>query len=301
MRFAGIAFGVKRVLVTGSTGFFGSRAVRALQLRGDTVYRVGRSAAGKDAFPVDLLAGASARTLLARLQPTHVLHLAWTAEPNAFWTDPRNLDWCSATLALARAAVECGVTRFVAAGSSAEYTWSGERLTEQSERHPTTLYGTAKTFTYELLSIFFRQAALSFAWGRPFFAYGAGEPGEKLISWSARELLAGRDVELVAGANRLDFIHVDDVVAAFIALLDSTETGDFNIGSGSSRTVSEAVAEIASVLGHGHVSAARHHRPQSVCADITKITALGWTPRVELRDGISEILTFLRRAAHDLN
>ena len=57
------------------------------------------------------------------MAPTHLLHLAWYAEPGLFWRSPENLRWVEASLRLLRAFAEHGGQRAVMAGSCAEYAW----------------------------------------------------------------------------------------------------------------------------------------------------------------------------------
>src|SRR5215217_4494631 len=120
---------MKRVLVTGGTGFIGRHTLAELLARDFEVHVAARSKPSD--FPsdvsfheCDLLDAGAARRLTTRLAPTHLLHLGWYAKPGLFWTSLENLRWVAASLTLYLAFAEAGGTRAVIAGSCAEYDWS---------------------------------------------------------------------------------------------------------------------------------------------------------------------------------
>src|SRR3974390_723916 len=102
--------GQKRVLLTGASGFIGSECLPFLAARGYDVHVLARKPAWDGALPLqslhyhqcDLL-DQDCEALLAEIQPTHLLHLAWYAEHGKFWSALENLDWVAASLRLVRA------------------------------------------------------------------------------------------------------------------------------------------------------------------------------------------------------
>lgn len=91
------------------------------------------------------------------------------------------------------------------------------------------------------------------------------------------------------GTQKRDFIHVSDVVKAFIKAADSDGNGVYNVGSGKPVSVNE----IADILGAGDriYLPKRPGEPDVTCADIHKITReLDWKPSVDIKDGIADLL-----------
>src|SRR5918994_7925011 len=97
-----------RVLITGATGFLGLPCVRRAVAAGFEVHAVARTDRGElpvgvRFHAVDVLDGDRVGELMAAVQPTHLLHLAWIATPGVFWTSPDNPRWRDASQELLKA------------------------------------------------------------------------------------------------------------------------------------------------------------------------------------------------------
>ena len=289
---------MKRVLLTGASGFIGSYAVAALAERGFDVHAVGRTAPddGRVTFHrADLLDRREVRDVTRRLAATHLLHFAWHVEPGRFWDAPDNLDWAGATLLLLRAFAEAGGRRAVLAGSCAEYEWGGERLVEGvTPGAPATLYGVAKNATRQIAEAYVATAGLSLAWGRIFFLYGPGEKPGRLVSAAIAALRSGQAFPTTEGRQRRDFLHVADVAGGFAALLDSDVRGAVNIASGTAVPVRSILEEIAQLIGGAALL--RFGSKPSMQGDPPIIEAsarrladeVGYSPRFDLASGLRD-------------
>jgi len=300
---------VRRVLVTGASGFVGRPALGALAARGFDVHAVARGAPD-DATPgitwhaADLLDAARRRSVLDAVGASHLLHLAWYAEPGAFWSARENAAWVAATVALVDEFALAGGRRATLAGTCAEYDWTAPGpLAEDAPLAPATYYGTCKDATRRVVEGLAAAAGLSLAWGRIFFVFGPGEDARRLVAGVARALVAGERAATSAGAQRRDFLHVDDVAGAFAALLDSPVEGAVNIASGeaaSVRAVAEALAQAAGrpdLLDVGAVPR-RAGEPEEIVADVSRLRdEVGFRPRRSLRDGLADTVRWWREVA----
>ena len=300
---------MRRVLVTGASGFVGRPALGALAARGFDVHAVARGAPD-DATPgitwhaADLLDAARRRSVVDAVGASHLLHLAWYAEPGAFWSARENAAWVAATVALVDEFALAGGRRATLAGTCAEYDWTAPGpLAEDAPLAPATYYGTCKDATRRVVEGLAAAAGLSLAWGRIFFVFGPGEDARRLVAGVARALVAGERAATSAGAQRRDFLHVDDVAGAFAALLDSPVEGAVNIASGeaaSVRAVAEALAQAAGrpdLLDVGAVPR-RAGEPEEIVADVSRLRdEVGFRPRRSLSDGLADTVRWWREVA----
>ncbi len=235
--------------------------------------------------------------LFSRIQPSHLLHLAWYAQPGLYWTSLENIRWVQSSLDLLWAFVEHGGRRVVVAGSCAEYDWNygycSERITPLQ---PATMYGKAKLALQLLLEAFARQAQISAAWGRLFFLYGPHEYPERLVASVIRALLQGKPARCSHGNQVRDFLYVQDAADAFVALLESDVQGPVNIASGNPVTLKQIIYSIADTLQQrsqiqlGVVPVAPSEPPLLV-ANIERLTKeVAWHPTYDLNQGLDRTM-----------
>jgi len=103
---------MKRVVVTGATGFLGRPTADRLRARGWEVVGVSRSGDG-DTRRVNLLDPSAVRALFAEVRPSHLLHAAWQPVRGNVMQSPENVEWLAASLALVRTFQECGVDQTI--------------------------------------------------------------------------------------------------------------------------------------------------------------------------------------------
>lgn len=300
---------MKRVLVTGATGFIGRHSLPRLLESGYEVHAVGgqRSpeAPSRDIVwhRADLLEPDEVISLVAKVQPTHLLHFAWYAVPGKYWTAPENLAWVRATVNLMQMFSDRGGRRAVMAGSCAEYDWKFDYCSELfTPCRPATLYGACKHGTQVLLDAWSRQAGLSSAWGRIFFLYGPGEYPSRLVPSVINSLLRNEPALCTHGNQVRDFMYVEDVAAAFVELLGSDVKGTVNIASGVSAPLKEVIHAIADHLNKrdlvrlGAVPAPAGE-PDALIADVGRLRdEVGFRPRYGLKQGISQTIAHMKSA-----
>jgi nucleoside-diphosphate-sugar epimerase len=275
---------VKKILVTGATGFIGQRTVPYLLERNYRVHAVHPAPPPAIAdeniiwHRADLLSNEDTTALLQEVRPSHLLHLAWYVKPGSFWNATENLHWLRSSLFLAEQFAIHGGQRIVTAGTCAEYdwNWSSPFVEVSTQMRPQTLYGAAKYALYVTLERFAANVNLSFASGRVFFPFGPNEPSERVIPSVIRSLLKNERAATTHGAQIRDFMYVDHVAEAFATLLDSDVNGAVNIGSGNGVSLKEVVESVGRIMARSELLdigalPARSNEPPEIVADVTRL------------------------------
>ncbi len=295
---------MKRVLVTGATGFIGRQCLPLLKKRGFEICAISSKKIITNAenvhwIQLDLLNYRDFNPLLVDLKPTHLLHFAWMAEPGKYWTSKDNLAWLKTSIDLVQAFALSGGKRAVFAGTCAEYDWTAQEFKEYATPClPQTLYGTCKLALQLVLESLSKEMALSQSWGRIFHLYGPHEHAQRFVPAIINGLLQKKDIPCSHGEQIRDFLHVSDVADAFACLLDSSVEGVVNIGSGQAMTLKQVIHKIAEQLdGLDHVQfgalPAPKNDPAFLVPDTRRLQEeLGWNPRFNLEQGLADAISW---------
>ena len=120
---------------------------------------------------------------------------------------------------LLQAVAEWPGARFVHAGSCYEYgrCKRGVRLRESAPLEPTSVYGAAKVAAWHCGRALARQLRIPLVTLRLFGCFGFGEAPQRLVPYVIRKLLAAEPIDLTAGTQARDFLHIEDVTSALVA------------------------------------------------------------------------------------
>lgn len=299
---------MSRVLVTGAGGFIGWHTLPLLLAAGFEVDAVTSSQPPEHA-PADvrwhranLLEPESAHELSETVKPSHLLHLAWFVEPPTHLSAEVNLDWVQASLRLLRAFTSAGGRRIVVAGTHSEYIYNStvHCMEEETPLCPASLYGAAKHSFHVIASAWARQTGVALCWGRIFNIYGPHEHASSLVGMVARSLLRGQEVATSHGRQVRDYLYVEELARALVALLRSEVTGAVNVASGVPVQVADVIAEVAAQTGRpelvrmGAISQ-RPGEPGSLTADVRRLREdVGFRPAIDLREGAARTVAWWR-------
>jgi len=303
---------MKRILVTGGAGFIGSHLVKKfLELNYHVLVIDDLSFGKRDLLPLfdeklefvkgNITDKAVLANALKKFKPEIVVHLAAvhfvpycidhpvrTSEVNIVGT--RNLLECCRK-------VRPEVLFF--ASSAAVYPISDEVSDENSSVGPIDIYGLTKVVGEDLARLFYRESEVKTIVARLFNVYGPNETNPHVIPEIVGQLKSGsREIELGNLSPKRDYVHVQDVVDAIMALLEKSKRrfDIFNVGSGREYSVSEIIEQCKQVIGEElgirqSKNRMRKSERMHLLADITKIQqATGWSPKIGLGDGLQGLL-----------
>lgn len=294
---------MKKILITGATGFIGKHTIPLLLEKGYEVHAITSKDISvlktKNLFwhKVNLLNPTETQLLIELEKPTHLLHLAWITTPGAYWTSLENLDWVEASIHLIKAFAVHGGKRVVVTGSCAEYDWNLTSFTVEDKNFiPATLYGSCKRALFLILNALCKQMNVSFSWGYIFFLYGPEEQPKRFVPAIINGLLKKEPVLCSEGTQIRDFLHTKDAADALVHLMESSIIGGINIGSGKELSLKKIAQTIANTTGgiellkFGALNTPSND-PKYLVPNTNKLfNELGWRPKISLEDGLKEMV-----------
>ena len=255
-----------RVIVTGATGFIGSALCKELLENGHEVIAVIRPGSTKkeklkfaaeyqNRLQILELALSDIAQLPQMITEADVFyHLAWNgsagAEREDFDIQYTNIAYTAEAM---RVAVKCGCSKFIGAGSQAEYgVVRGVAKEEETVPHPFMMYGAAKLAAYQMGQVLAKQLGISFVWPRIYSVYGVGENSGTLVNYVIDSLKNGVTPELSPCENMWNFMYITDCVRALRMLGEREYTeGIYHVASDDTRLLKEFVEEIRDIVVPG--------------------------------------------------
>jgi GDP-L-fucose synthase len=206
-----------------------------------------------------------------------------------------------------RAAHESGVRKLIFLGSSCIYPkFAPQPISESAllsgPLEPTNeAYAIAKIAGIKLCQAFAREYGANFISAMPTNLYGPGDDFDLQTSHVLAALLRKAHEAKVNGAAsmmiwgtgepRREFLHVDDLADAILFLLEHYDSSEIiNVGCGEDMTVRALAHLICEVVGFQGELEWDRTKPDGTprkLLDISRITELGWKPKIPLREGIA--------------
>ncbi|AGA32334.1 GDP-L-fucose synthetase [Thioalkalivibrio nitratireducens DSM 14787] len=305
-----------KIFVAGHNGMVGSAIVRALIARGHDPARI----LTRTRSEVDLLSAAEVRDFFAEEQPQQVyLAAAKVGGIHANHTYPAEFIHDNLVIAtnVIHAAHRHDVPKLLFLGSSCIY----PRHAEQPMREDALLtgpleptnepYAIAKIAGIKLCESYRRQYGRDYRSVMPTNLYGPNDnyhpenshvvPALLRRFHEAKEQNASEVVIWGTGAPKREFLHVDDMAAACLHVMDLPEEtywgavqpmqSHINIGTGQDCSIRELAETIARVTGYEGRLTFDSSKPDGMprkLLDISLIRSLGWEPRIALEDGLND-------------
>ncbi|MBI4678154.1 MAG: NAD-dependent epimerase/dehydratase family protein [Elusimicrobia bacterium] len=245
---------MKRVVLTGGTGFVGANLARRLLRDGHEVHlfvRRGHAGWRLEGIRGDVVLHelslsdeAAMVRVLRRVRPDWIFHLAAHGAYSSQRDVQRMVETnVLGTMRLLDAAARGGFEAFVHAGSSSEYGVKDHAPSEDEALEPNCPYGVTKAAATLYGRQVARRLGLKVHTLRLYAVYGPYEEPSRFVPTLITKGLAGRLPDLVHPWVGRDFIHVEDAVDAFVraAAARLAPGSVFNIGTGVQTTIRRAV------------------------------------------------------------
>ncbi len=299
---------MKKALVTGATGFIGSRLVKELI---DNKIEV--VALVRDVVKAKALFGDSVETieyhsyeydgLMVDDHNINVFyHLAWEGvapeKKNDRVLQVRNIDFAMEMLEYAKS---IGAKRFIATGTVAEYAFCEDVMDVNAKQTPNDLYGAAKTAAHYMLETWARNIDMPFNWVVIPSTYGEGRRDNNILTYTIKSLLNREKPSYGYLTQMWDFLYVGEVARALYLIgQKGIEGKTYAIGSGDYRPLREYVEVIRDSIdpnleiGIGEIPS-MSDKAFSSCVSINELNKdTGFIPQVAFEEGIKKTIEYYR-------
>ena len=299
------------LLITGGAGFIGSHTIEAAKAAGHRVRVFDNLSSGcrsNIAAGAELIVGDVTNFNQVRAAAEGcdaVLHLAALVSVPQSMAEPVETLTINTggTANVLEAAHQAGLSRFVLASSCAVYGDLPGRKDEQSPTQPLSPYAASKLLAEQWAQLYTRSFGLPTVILRYFNVYGPRQSADSPYSGVlARWCTAVRQGEPCTvfgdGSQTRDFVSVHDVAAANLLALTSPqlEAGEiYTVSGGHSASLNDLLAALDAANGRPvrrHYAPARPGDILHSAGSSARLQSCGWRPRVELAQGIAELLRF---------
>jgi len=304
-----------KILVTGGAGFIGSHLVDRLVQEGHAVVVVDNLSTGKRAhlnteaafYKVDITSQ-RLNKIFQKEKPEVVSHHAAQMDPRLSMTDPvlHAQNNIVGMVNLLECAMRNGTRRIVFASSGS--TLYGDQgvlpLCEEEPTHPLSPYGVGKLTGEHYLHYYKNICGLEYTSLRYATVYGPRQDpsGEsRVIARFAQTLLQGEQPIIDGnGMQTSDYLFVDDVVEANIAVLHSHLNDTYNVGTGVETSVEQLFHLLTDIIGSTMkpmYGPGKQNELMRNCLSFQKINkAFDWEPKESLRSGLAKTVDYFREA-----
>lgn len=297
----------QRVLVTGASGFLGSRLCGRLREQGQEVHAISRSVPN-DALDkvnwisLDLVNAEAVLDVVSSLRPNIIYHLASYVAGTRERSAVLPMLHCNlvSTVNLLDAVAQCGCRRIVLSGSMEEPDSQGAIV-------PSSPYAAAKWAASTYARLFYQLYGTPAVILRLFMVYGPGQRDlTKLIPYVILSLLRGEEPRIGSGQRPVDWVYVDDVVDALLAAAaaPAVEGRTIEVGSGNLATIRALVEMITKLMRSGvqprFGAVADRKMEQTRAAEISDaFELLQWKPSTPLEEGLRQTIAWYSKLHHD--
>ena len=250
---------MKKVLITGATGFIGKALTKSMLSNGKSVIAVGTNIKRLDELisygnlqliEADMHSYSNLHEKLINETIDVFYHFAWQGVFGSAFKD-YSLQLSNAKCACDAliAAKALGCEKFVFAGSINQFEIEKFLKEDTIEPRFTCVYATCKLAADMICKTLAYNYGINYNAGLIAMTYGEGNKSEVLPNVIIKSLIDNKQPKLVSGNNKYDLIYIDDVVNAFILIGEKgVNQKSYYVGNRNIRTFKEVVTDIRNIV-----------------------------------------------------
>jgi nucleoside-diphosphate-sugar epimerase len=299
---------MKNIIVTGGTGFIGRHLVKLLASENYNVTVITRNLKksknqlGNSLNLIECNLNDINKLKIDNIKCDVFYNLAWDGVSSEFKDNiDMQLKNIEMTLKIAEFAKNINTGLFISAGTVAEYVFCEETMDVYEKQTPNDMYGASKVAAHFLLDVYTRNNNLPFIWCIIPSAFGEGRTDNNILSYTIRELLAGRKPKYGSLTQMWDFLYVKEIVRALKLIGEKGQSGKiYGIGSGVYKPLREYIEIIRDAI-NPNLPLGIGERPElsqktfSSCVNINELTKdTGFVPQIYFEEGIKRTIEWFK-------
>jgi nucleoside-diphosphate-sugar epimerase len=297
---------IRKVCVTGSTGFLGAAIVAKLSKSDYQVLALSRKKIDNCQHSresnITCISGNfhDWEMAIKQFEPDIIISCDWAGVGRADRNNTNQDLNVERVARLGKLAVKVKAKSFMTFGSQAETHPSEKKISENCLENPQNVYGSSKIRLKKILNDLFENTGTKFIWGRVFTIYGPGDRRMSILTECIKNELTHRK-SIIRNPNLgWSFLYIDDFTEAIVTILcNYSQVDTVNIGNDES-TILGAITKYMP-------KTSRENRNVSVMSDETSsrqslmwipetktLSTLGWRPETSLEVGIQKTFDWWR-------
>lgn len=298
---------MKKIIVTGATGFVGRNLIKKLLGLDFYIYAIIRP----NSLNKSRLNDAKNMTIIELdlneidKLPDYIdidcdvfYHLAWDGVRGED-RDNQTLQYNNYlnSLKTVEVAKRLNCTKYITTGSQAEYGLRDAKIDENTECKPLTEYGKRKYQFFKEATLLLSDYDISFKEARIFSLYGPGDHESTMVNSVLSKMVKNDSIDLTAGLHSWNFLHIDDAVDGIIKLIEvNCPNGPYNFSGDETKRLREFIeimqkaTKSKSAINYGAVP-----YPKSgmvgIDPDNRKLKKeTSWSPKIDFEHGIKAMV-----------
>lgn len=289
------------ILVTGTSGFIAKKLAVKLKQSGYNVYCLDKTSSGLENEIVLDISDKDFVKNFPSIELDYIFHLA--AQSGGYYSlvDPYiDVTWNAVgTVNIVELGKKLNIKKLIYTSSMAVYGNAINATENNTLPNPISFYGVSKYAGELQAKVLKEHSNIPYTIFRLFATYGSGQDltnkHQGILSIYIDQLLKSDNIRITGSKHRVrELVHVDDVVEALLLGMDNRTNNEiYNVSNPEQITPIKIIQEISNQLNKeaqileldGYVGDQTY-----ITSSVEKLKALGWAPRVNLKNGVKEFL-----------